>query len=610
MKTLIAPTLVVGLMTTTALAGPSIEDLAPADSLMVMGVNDFDTSFARLKRTPLWELWNSDEMAETREEMHQAWKDTLAEMRAEMDIDLENDEFTLPGGGAGAAVFAVEDPELGLKSLHVMGFIDYAEHAEQLETLFEAMLENAAENDVEIDDREINGVTVYTLPLEPENDDIEDELDDEFEDDFDEWDDGGPMDALFEGMTHLHIVRQGGVLAVSTDLGSIRRAIEVMGGDAVPSIKSADEFNGVMNLIDRDGDWYFAMFPKQAAILFGGDPMAAMMVQMFSPTLKELFGAVHGVGIGGRLDGEQAMAEQTFGVYMPDGVRGITALMNTESPREAPPFFAGADAISYGAMNFNFSGLTDTMQRVVNGNPMLAQQAGPMLDQMKPMLDQLFGSFGNQMHMVTRVTRPMTMSSMQQMMAIRTAKADDLINMLAQMGPQMGMQQREFLGHQLFTMDPAMMGAMGGGMGGMDAGAEEQSMSVGVAAGYTFIGGTPAVEQALRASDRGGDGGVAEESFFERGLAVLPDEPAVGWGVTNLIEQAEYMAFMDAEMNRMFMEQFGDEFGEEMDLEEPDFEEQKAFYDLLRRYIGPMAWQLRAVEGGFKGVYYLISADD
>ncbi|MCH6550717.1 MAG: hypothetical protein IH804_01720 [Planctomycetes bacterium] len=42
-------------------APPTIERLAPTNSVFIAGINSTKQSIDRLKRTPLWSLWESDE---------------------------------------------------------------------------------------------------------------------------------------------------------------------------------------------------------------------------------------------------------------------------------------------------------------------------------------------------------------------------------------------------------------------------------------------------------------------------------------------------------------------------------------------------------------------
>ena len=57
------------------------------------------------------------------------------------------------------------------------------------------------------------------------------------------------------------------------------------------------------------------------------------MSMMLKPMATQMFGALGGVGMGMRFDGERAMAEQTLALYMPAGTAGLTDLLNDPRPR-------------------------------------------------------------------------------------------------------------------------------------------------------------------------------------------------------------------------------------------------------------------------------------
>ena len=54
----------IGLCTASSFAQPTIDRLAPENSIVVAGIDDFKSSLTAFKKTPLWDLWQSDEIAE------------------------------------------------------------------------------------------------------------------------------------------------------------------------------------------------------------------------------------------------------------------------------------------------------------------------------------------------------------------------------------------------------------------------------------------------------------------------------------------------------------------------------------------------------------------
>ena len=65
-------------------AGPTIEDLAPNDSVFVASVKNVQDSLERLKRTQLWALWESDQIKALRTEAVEKCTQKLDELLEEL----------------------------------------------------------------------------------------------------------------------------------------------------------------------------------------------------------------------------------------------------------------------------------------------------------------------------------------------------------------------------------------------------------------------------------------------------------------------------------------------------------------------------------------------
>jgi hypothetical protein len=299
---------------------------------------------------------------------------------------------------------------------------------------------------------------------------------------------------------------------------------------------------------------------------------------------------------------------------MPNGKTGLTALADTEQPRRDVPKFIGPNTVNYTAMTFEVAGLGQLVNQVMQMfMPMPPQQGdGPTPQEM---IREVFSYFGTEMYIAQMVERPLSVTSMKQLIAMECTSPQEFDSFLSAMGPQAGMEGRDFLGHRIYTMDTAAISMMmpGPGMGG---GMQPESQSVGIAGRFAFMGPTSAVEQALRTVGAADNPTLAGEDDFRRAIATLSGDDLVAWGYGDLISAME----AQAKIAEMQMDQFMDELraedpemAEELEAAEMDGMNE-AFewladldYELLRRYIGPTAWELHSTEDGFFAKSYFLA---
>jgi hypothetical protein len=156
--------LTLGLTAAAAAAPPpTIERLAPDDSVLIVSVDDFQQTLARFRETKLWELWQSEEIqgmvAEPLETCSRELEAALQE------LGLEAEALAAPQGPVGLALFPppATRPDAGPGYLAVA---DFGAHAFKINRVVMAVIENArAEHDVEFDERDVLGRTVYSLDL-------------------------------------------------------------------------------------------------------------------------------------------------------------------------------------------------------------------------------------------------------------------------------------------------------------------------------------------------------------------------------------------------------------------------------------------------------------
>ena len=207
----------IGVAATAVPAQPTIDRLAPADSVFLANLSNVKRSMERLKGTQLWTLWQSAEVMGLREEIIEACEEHLNELFEELGVDQET--LPLPQGDLGVALFPVES-QVGGVSVGFLLLGDFGDNADAASGLFDAGMERAeADGDLEYAESELLGRTVLTFDLS--------DLDVVGLDDMPMV---NPAD-LLEAITKLHFVRDGSRFMLCSDLGSLRAALEVVDGD-------------------------------------------------------------------------------------------------------------------------------------------------------------------------------------------------------------------------------------------------------------------------------------------------------------------------------------------------------------------------------------------
>ncbi len=586
------------------LAQTTIERIAPENSVFVIGVKNAQESMQRVQRTGLWSFWQSNEMKALRADLVKELSEGLD--KAFRELGVEEGSLVPPTGALGLAVFPVMNQETGMPQAALLIMADYGENAEKTNELILAALDyGEKEGNLEYEEEDIAGRTLYVIDLASMNDDADEDMDD-FGGMGGMMPMGDPSD-MFEGIEKLYYVRDAGVLMFGTDLASLTEALEAVDGRGRAGVGERAEFRGVMDQIGEN-DIYAVLLTRDIMdLLAASDPMGMMM--MMRPTLRALVGEVQGYGMGARFDTPAAMVEQSLGIYMPRGKRGLTALMDRPAPRAMLPAFISSDTISYSSFTFNFSGLMGVIRDVINSNFMLQAQAGEWLDQIEPVVNQVTATLGTQIHSASTLTKPITAGSNQMLTAIECTNPTEFENLFASVAAQAGMEPRDFLGQRIYTLDGAMLGMMMGGM----PGAEVPSISLGIGGGFVMIGTTPAVEQGLRATGERGAAGLTDNARFRRAMAALSNEPVVAWGYSELVDTIESAILQQLMQQEQFIEelrQWGDdEFADEVqaDIDEQRAVIQKINFDQMRQYFGPSSWEVRSVADGFIARSYLLA---
>ncbi len=582
----------IGVTATAVPAQPTIDRLAPADSVFLANLSSVQRSMERLKGTQLWTLWQSAEVMGLREKIIEACEEHLDEFFEELGVDQET--LPLPQGDLGVAVFPVEGQAGGV----TVGFLllaDFGDNADAALGLVDAGMELAeAEGDLEYAESELLGRTVLTFDLS--------DIDVVGLDDMPMVD---PAD-LLEAITKLHFVRDGSRFMLCSDMGSLRAALEVVDGDDRAGFADDEEFRAVREQLGEVDGYAVLLTGKLTEMLAAGNPMGMMIQQM----VTRILGDIRAVGAGFRLGGPSLILQERFAVYMPDGTAGLTALVDFETPRRDLPSFVAPDAVAYSSMNFEFDGVMGFLRDLGRADPMLGAQLDMFLVDHGARIEQVCAALGPQIHNVVTLKRPINLGSLKSLTAIRSQRPGQVEAVLAEFAPAMGMEPRDFLGHRIYTLafNPFMMG-----MPQMPGG-DQEGLSIGFGGGYVMIGATSMVEDALRAAGRQGLPTLADDGAMRRAIQALPGRSAIAWGLMNVVDYLEYFKNFNAMIQDQMlgqMREFDPRMAEQMEAElaaGEQFPLDEIDLELLKRYMGPVAWQIRAHDEGFVGSSYLFEA--
>jgi hypothetical protein len=578
---------------------PSIEKIAPENTLLILGTRNGAQAFENLKKTPLWTMWQSDKMQTMRADAMKQMDEGLAEMFKELGV--EEDALHPPTGSVGVALFTVPDPDLGVPQLSVMAVGDWGENAEKMDALVKAALaKGVTDEKISFEEKDVAGRNVHVIdlsklrPEEPEEDEARMPMEVPLPD----------PDDLVKGMTKMHYLRDGSTIMLCSDLTALTDALDAIDGkaDEARSFAQRKDFQETLALVGSESDGYGVLLTRDIMdVVAAGNPMMAMA----KPITRLVVGEVAGYGVALRFDADGAIAQQTVGVFMPEGKAGLTELLDRPAPRGSVPGFAAAGSLSYSSFNFDFSGVMNVIKTALTSLPFPGAAEG--IPEMEKNLGPILAALGSKVHSAS-----MNAGGKQQgVLALECKDPQSFENAFGAAAGQGGLEARDFLGQRIYTMEgdmTQMMPVVGGGMGG-------ESLSIGIGGGHVFIGPTPSVEQALRTTGQpdAAGAGLAQDEMFQRATNFLGNEPVVAWGYIDTIASAEAGVKRQEETMREAIEQmkeFDPETAAEMEKDlaaqagaAKDFD--PAFF---KQYIGPSTWKMTSSDKGFVLNFYTLPA--
>ena len=599
-KNLTIGSIIAGLCSASSYAQPSIEQLAPQDSVVIVSVSNVAASVDRLQQTKLWELWETPQVQQLRTDFIKQLTEQIDEMLQQLGV--EKDTLVPPQGALGFALFPLTPEDVDAPSSGMLLVADYGENADKTGELIDAAIAEADDNpDIKYEVQEIKGHSVYSFDLSGLE--IAEQIEPDFAPVMPMPMPMGDPSEMFTPPTKFHFVRDGSVFIVCTDLDRLTEAIQDEPDGDEPTLADREDYQAIMDQLGESDAYAILLMRDLGKVAAANDPMG--MAEMMQEMLKTIIGDIQGVGMSLQLDSDSAIVEETVVVYMPNGKAGLTALLDTETPRGDLPAFVGPDTVNYVRLNFEFENLPDLVMQVMDIVAMMMPPDPEMMQETHNMFTRLCSTLGREIHIVSTLTRPITAESFSTVFAVECTQPQEFENFVAEFAPQGGFEPREFLGQRIYSRE---VGSMMPGMGGAGVAVE---VSIGISGGYALFGPTAGVEQAMRAAGEVKLPSLEQEASYQRAVDALPNEPTVGIGYSNSVDMFEATMETNRLAAKQMVEQlkeFDPEFAAEYEQQQLAMLKQWEAIDaeLLSQFIGPSAWYVRATDAGFVIRAYLL----
>lgn len=529
----------------------SFAELAPGEAAVVFGTGDAAGAKAAFERTPMAGLLDEPSIKEW-------WAEQSEEMFEDLDeflerIDAEREDFSLPTGVAGGAMWLVpmDEVEEAGTPLHFLMGGDFGERAATMhEKIMAALEEGEAEDELLFTFEDVSGGVIVKIEEVESEDDAggdEDGMEDDWGEDWEEWDDGGPeLDTMWYG-------RREGFLMISTSERDLENALGRLDGGELESAAESSALRSIMSHLGDGGHLYGVVLnpplyrmteridEASAEDEFGGP---AIMPILDAAGLSEVrsFGGIV------RFDAESGMMEQEYAVVMPRK-RGLLSLIDVEPARLSPPAWVSADATSVSLVQLNFRNLLPMVQQVMNQMPAeVAQQGMMMMGMAQGLLGPALANFGSEVWIVQRHEEPFSATSEKYLVGIRVTDEAAVGNAVQQLtqSPFLPLVESDFQGRRIWAPDAQAAGMMG-----------PVSIAIGLGDGYLFMGERPSVEGALREADAGA-ASLAREERFRAAMRALPAD-GLSFSYTDMAKTLRYYAWfienyeqvMEAQMEQM-----------------------------------------------------------
>lgn len=586
--------------------GPTIADIAPAESMLVVSVADWTTLKAQFDRTGMKTLWSTNEVQALVKELA---KETAEEFEGMLsEVGLTKEDMVYPSGNIGMAVtFAKPLSEVAAQIGTLEGELDtdalfvadYGDNADKFSELLEKLYDIASEKHGAEIRQTPYGEHSITSVIHPAEEEAEGEGDQD-EDDLDDFDiPGVGMLMPFEGEngpSGFHVVRLDSTYIICDSMETLEASIDRAGDPGRPSVGEDTVYiKSMAQHPDDSGATIFFRAGEAIRLFTSQMTLEQRQWDEAAPDMAVIFDALGLLGVqsasfGVRLDTADAMAETTVGILAPEK-KGILSLFMRGAPSFQTPAFIPADASSLTQLVIDFSKIPEIARGVIDSLPdEVKEQANMAYAQAEPLVLPVIAALGPDVYIAQTIAQPLAVDSQKTVVALRLTDPLVISNLASTFGAQIGLVAREFQGAQIFEQADVGMGA-------------------GISAEWLFIGQIPLVEDALRRAGAPGDDLLSGQDNFKAAAAFLQGDAVVSqfqdtertirymlWSIQN----ADKIA--DAQLDALEIdEEFKQQIREARGAEQRDWVRLLPPPELITQHIGDSAGEIRPTPDGYRG---------
>lgn len=552
-------------------------ELAPAESAIVLGMDNAAAMRTALQATTLCDLWQSDQIQTFLARPFDVFREGMNE---DFGLDWGLQDLPLPSGPAGIAMYEMENPDAEEGDAVELGAIvvlDFGDEIDRMLEWFDASLEGLEDEDYDVETFEDR--TIYVMDLYEEFDeegeaaDFGEEFEDEPEFDEEMWEDEFSTDPPFilpfeEGT--MYITFDDSIMLISSDMRTMEDTILLLDGHDAPTLADNATFNASLAAAGEGGEMYFSVLVDKFLNTDALADVLALDASMLEPLeaigLTDL-DAISGWMSVGREPG--TLLDSRTALYMEDGMSGLWSLATTSDGGFDIPAWVDPDVDSAVLMHLDFGKIVPLVRSMIESMPPdVAQQASDAFEATAAeLLTVMFAELGPEVSVYSWAPSEQELkdgaTGGPSLFAISCSDELTVENGIAPWAGMLGMTPRDFLGYRIYDLtDPT--GTM--------------SMAIGFGKGHVLIGMNDPVEQALRATED--TPGLIGEPEFMNAADRLP-AGAMAYTYSSMRARVEMMlmaaklpfdeAYQQAMLDelRVLFEDAGMDFDEDLFRSEP-----------------------------------------
>lgn len=595
----------------------TIADIAPKNSALIVGADDFTAMRAAFDRTGMKDIMDDPSVKAWFKDATKEATEKLADLLETIDAKME--DLSAPTGAAGFAVWMQEQAEPTDPPFGFIAMGDFGENAQKMhDTLVAAFEKGEEDKKLTMKSEDFADTEIYTLTqIEPEkkkpDNDADKDADNQNDDDWQDWEDWENQDAGAPAprIQTVYYAHAGSRLMVSSVRTDLENAIDRADGKKLESVRDSEDFHTARADIGTH-DAYAVLLTKplldvaaaeaKKAADESGDAGPAVLPWLDALGISD----VQALSAGVKFDTDDAMMESKYAVLAPK-FRGLLSLFDVEPSSFAPPPFVPADAATYTMIQVKLADVMNVLQEVIQGLPAdQAQQAGALLPMIQGFAGPMLNAMGSKVYMSQGYAQPYGPDSKKTLVAISASNTDALSAAMGQNAAQMGLVSRDFQGNQIWSMPPdaPIASAMG----------TVPDIAIAIGFGNMFIGPEAVVENALRLAAQGGKEGaltLANEDSFQNATHFVAPK-GFSFSYTNLHRTLEYAKWfvghydeiMKAQMEKMLGNVDDPQIKKMMQdnqPEKPEWLKNLPDLDIIAKHVGDSVTEFQRSDDGMRG---------